>query len=145
MWPPVALAVPLLAGVVITATAGDPFSLPRNAARLVGLLLCVAFGVWNGWTLVVMASSRTSILPGGATRAVIMRGPFRHSRNPLYVGLIVLYVGIALLWPSVWALLLIPGGIAFLIWGAIVPEEKYLSAKFGADYEAYRSRVRRWL
>jgi len=50
-----------------------------------------------------------------------------------------------LLWPSVWALLLVPVGIALLLWGAITPEEKYLSSKFGAEYDAYRQRVRRWL
>jgi len=58
------------------------------------------FGIWNGWTLTVMAANRTAVLPGGTTRVVLDRGPFRLSRNPLYVGLIVLDVAIALLWPS---------------------------------------------
>lgn len=145
IWPPVALAVPLAAGVLITATAGDLFSLPRGGARLAGLVLCAAFGAWNGWTLAVMAARRTAVLPGGATRTVLTTGPFRFSRNPLYVGLIVLDIGLALLWPSSWALVLVPVGVTFLLWGAILPEERYLSAKFGAEYDAYRQRVRRWV
>jgi protein-S-isoprenylcysteine O-methyltransferase Ste14 len=63
----------------------------------------------------------------------------------LYVGLIVLDLSLALLWPSAWALILVPAGIALLRWGAILPEENYLSKKFGAEYDGYRRRVRRWL
>ena len=107
-------------------------------------MLVVAFLLWNGWTLWVMASQRTSILPGGATNVVLQAGPFRVSRNPLYVGLIALDAGLALLAGSFWALVLVPVGIAALVWGAIRPEERYLAAKFGAEYEAYRARVRRW-
>ena len=145
IWPPVALGVPLLAGVTLTAVAGDPFTLASGVARVVGAALVALFGVWNGWTLTVMAAHRTAVLPGGATRVVLDRGPFRFSRNPLYVGLIVLDVALALLWPSAWALILVPVAIALLWWGAIVPEERYLSTKFGADYDDYRRRVRRWL
>ncbi len=145
IWPPIALGVPLLAGVLVTAAVGDPFTLPADGARVVGLVLVVVFGIWNGWTLTVMAGNRTAVLPGGATRVVLDRGPFRLSRNPLYVGLIVLDVALALLWPSAWALMLVPGGMALLFWGAIAPEERYLSIKFGAEYDDYRRRVRRWL
>jgi protein-S-isoprenylcysteine O-methyltransferase Ste14 len=63
----------------------------------------------------------------------------------LYVGLIALDVGWALLAQSFWALVFVPIGVAALTWGAIRPEERYLSGKFGAEYEAYRTRVRRWL
>jgi protein-S-isoprenylcysteine O-methyltransferase Ste14 len=104
----VALGAPLLAGVIVTAAVGDPFSLPRTGTRVVGAVLCVVFAVWNGWTLSMMAAHRTAVLPGGATRTVLDQGPFRLSRNPLYVGLIVLDVALALLWPSAWALLPCP-------------------------------------
>jgi len=145
IWPPIALGVPLLTGVAVTAVAGDPFTLAREASRVVGAVLVVLFAVWNGWTLTVMAGNRTAVLPGGATRVVLDRGPFRFSRNPLYVGLIALDVALALLWPSTWALIGVPVGIALLFWGAIAPEERYLSIKFGAEYDDYRRRVRRWL
>ena len=75
------------------------------------------FVLWNGWTLSVIAANRTAVLPGGATRVVLDRGPFGLSRNPLYVGLIVLDVALALLWPSAWALILVPVGVALLCWG----------------------------
>jgi protein-S-isoprenylcysteine O-methyltransferase Ste14 len=144
IWPPLALGVPLFAGLVMTAAVGDPFALAGDPARMAGIVSVLAFLLWNGWTLSVMASHRTSILPGGATTMVLQSGPFRLSRNPLYVGLIALDAGVALLTGSFWALLFVPAGIAALVWGAIRPEERYLAAKFGAEYDAYRARVRRW-
>lgn len=145
IWPPVALGAPLLVGVVITTSAGDPFTLRSLAARTVAAILIAAFAVWNGAALWIMARERTALLPGGATRVILDRGPFGLSRNPLYLGLVALDVGLALLWPSVWAVLFVPLGVAGLRWGAILPEERYLSAKFGSEYDEYRKRVPRWL
>ncbi|MET0866333.1 MAG: isoprenylcysteine carboxylmethyltransferase family protein [Nakamurella sp.] len=145
LWPPIALGVPLVTGVAVTAVVGDPFPLSPEVCRVVGVVLVAVFAIWNGWSLIVMAAHRTALLPGGATRVVLDRGPFGYSRNPLYLGLIVLDIALALLWPSAWALLFVPVGIALLFWGAIAPEEQYLSSKFGAEYDDYRRRVRRWL
>ena len=145
IWPPIALGVPLLVGVGLSATVGDPIALPVLLSRLVGIVLIAVFAVWNGWSLWLMARHRTALLPGGSTRKILDSGPFRVSRNPLYLGLIALELGLALLWPSFWALLLTPVGVWMLWWGAVVPEERYLSAKFGADYDQYRARTRRWL
>jgi len=145
IWPPVALGVPLLVGLGLTAGAGDPLVLPVATSRIVAIVLVVAFALWNGWALWLMARNETALLPGGSTRTILDQGPFRVSRNPLYLGLIALDVALALLWPSVWALVLTPVGVVALLWGAILPEERYLSAKFGREYDAYRARVRRWL
>jgi protein-S-isoprenylcysteine O-methyltransferase Ste14 len=101
--------------------------------------------VWNGWALVTIAKQQTALLPGGATRLVIDHGPFGWSRNPLYVGLLVGSAGVGLVLGSVWALMALPLEWALLRWGAVVPEEQYLAAKFGATYTDYTSRVRRWL
>jgi protein-S-isoprenylcysteine O-methyltransferase Ste14 len=124
---------------------GDPVAVPVGASRTVAAVLLVAFALWNGWAIWLMSRHRTALLPGGSTRTILDRGPFRVSRNPLYLGLIALDVALALLWPSFWGLAAVPVGVVALWWGAIVPEERYLSAKFGAEYDAYRARVRRWL
>jgi protein-S-isoprenylcysteine O-methyltransferase Ste14 len=145
IWPPVALGVPLLAGLGITAGVGDPIVFPTGISRIVATVLIVAFALWNGWALWLMGRHETALLPGGSTRTVLDHGPFRVSRNPLYLGLIALDMALALLWSSFWALTLVPVGVMALWWGAILPEERYLSAKFGAEYDAYRARVRRWL
>jgi protein-S-isoprenylcysteine O-methyltransferase Ste14 len=144
MWPPVAVGGPLVVGLLVSYSLGDPLVASRVTAG-VGSLLVAAFVVWNGWALVTIAKHRTALLPGGATTIVIDRGPFACSRNPLYVGLLVGSAGVGLLAASVWALAALPLEWALLRWGAVVPEERYLAAKFGAAYTDYTNRVRRWL
>jgi protein-S-isoprenylcysteine O-methyltransferase Ste14 len=67
------------------------------------------------------------------------------SRNPLYVGLLAVYLGLALLAPTFWGLALFPAAVLLLFWGAIRPEERYLHDRFRAPYDDYTRRVRRWL
>jgi len=145
IWPPVALGAPVVVGIAITAGVGDPVELPAGPARLIAGVLVVAFVLWNGIALWLLAQHRTALLPGGSTRVILDRGPFGRSRNPLYLGLIALDLALALSWPSLWAVVLVPVGVGALRWGAVLPEERYLSAKFGAEYDAYRDRTRRWL
>jgi protein-S-isoprenylcysteine O-methyltransferase Ste14 len=143
LWPPVSVGVPLVVGLVLSGL-GDP--LPRSTATtVVGWVLVAAFAAWNGWALLMMARHETALLPGGETTTVIRTGPFRLSRNPLYVGLLVLSAGVALLAASTWALAALPVEWALLQWGAVLPEERYLSEKFGPEYDDYRTQVRRWV
>ena len=72
-------------------------------------------------------------------------GPFRFSRNPLYLSLTGLYLGLAMLINTAWPPLLLPVLLAFLHWGVIRREERYLEVKFGSTYLNYKARVRRWL
>lgn len=144
LWPPVSVGVPLVIGLLLSGLAGDP--LPSSSATTAGgWVLVVAFAAWNGWALVTMARHDTALLPGGATTTVIRTGPFARSRNPLYVGLLVLSAGLALLAASAWALVALPAEWALLQWGAVLPEEGYLSEKFGPEYDAYLAQVRRWV
>jgi protein-S-isoprenylcysteine O-methyltransferase Ste14 len=144
MWPPVAVGGPLVLGILVSAWVGDPLDASPATAGL-GWLLLAAFAVWNGWALLLIARHQTALLPGGETTTVIDRGPFAWSRNPLYVGLLVASAGVALLAAPAWALLALPLEWALLRWGAVMPEERYLTAKFGSTYTEYAGRVRRWL
>jgi protein-S-isoprenylcysteine O-methyltransferase Ste14 len=87
----------------------------------------------------------TGLLPGQATHALIEEGPYRLSRNPLYVGMLALYFGLALLAPTLSGLALFPAAVRLVLWGAIRPEERFLHERFGAPYDDYTRRVRRWL
>lgn len=76
---------------------------------------------------------------------LVTGGVYRLSRNPMYTGLAVFYLGLVLVFGSWWPLLLWPLVIV-AVWRLVIrPEERYLSERFGADYTAYRSSVRRWL
>ncbi len=135
---------PLVLGLVLSSTVGDPLE-PSPATVGWGWALVAAFAGWNGWALATIARHRTGLLPGDPTTVVLDRGPFARSRNPLYLGLLVGSAGVALVAGSAWALLALPVEWALLLWGAVVPEERYLAAKFGATYTDYTDRVRRWL
>ena len=110
-----------------------------------GWALVAAFAVWNGWSLWLFARHETGLLPGGATMSLIEEGPYRLSRNPLYVGLLALHLAIALLVPSLWAVVALPVSWLLVWWGAVRPEERFLRERFGEEYDAYARRVRRWL
>jgi protein-S-isoprenylcysteine O-methyltransferase Ste14 len=144
LWPPVAIGAPLLAGWLATTLWGDPVDLGRWRVPL-GWALVLIFVGWNGWSLWLFSRHETGLLPGQPTNVLIEEGPYRLSRNPLYVGLLALYLGLALLAPTFWGLVLFPVAVLLLLWGAIRPEESYLRERFGASYDAYARRVRRWL
>ena len=144
LWPPVAIGVPLLVGWSATTLWGDPVDLGGWRVPL-GWVLVLLFVGWNGWSLWLFGRHRTGLLPGQATQAMIEEGPYRLSRNPLYVGLLALYLGLALLAPTFWGLVLFPAAVLLLLWGAILPEERFLHERFGAEYDEYARRVRRWL
>jgi len=144
LWPPVAIGAPLLVGWVATTAWGDPVDLGGWRVP-VGVALLIFFILWNGWSLWLFGRHRTGLLPGQAAEALIDEGPYRISRNPLYVGLLALYLALALLAPSFWPLVLFPAAVFLVLWGAIRPEERYLHERFGTPYDDYTKRVRRWL
>jgi protein-S-isoprenylcysteine O-methyltransferase Ste14 len=106
------------------------------------VLLGVALLVW---AQVVFRAKRTPLEPWKATKAIVDNGPFAWSRNPVYIGFAIIQAGIGI-WSdklAVVALVLVPAVLTALV---IVPrEEAYLRRKFGAEYERYCARVRRWL
>ena len=81
----------------------------------------------------------------GSTAVLINEGPYRFSRNPIYVGFAITYAGLAIAMDSALALFLLLPCLAVVDQFVIAREERYLAARFGADYDAYRNRVRRWL
>ncbi len=77
--------------------------------------------------------------------AMVEAGPFRFSRNPIYLGFLVAMLGFALRWGDLWGWVALPLGHLLLDRLVVAKEEAYLATRFGAAYDAYRSRVRRWL
>ena len=108
------------------------------------LLIALGLGVmlWAIWTF---TRARTSVLPFRPATAMVTSGPYGFSRNPMYLGLTLLYVGLSLLTAMVWPLVVLPLAVWALTALVIRREERYLGAEFGAEYAAYRERVRRWL
>ena len=79
------------------------------------------------------------------TTAMVTSGPYRLTRNPMYVGVLCLYLAVACWLRQLWPVLLSPVVVRLLTTYVIRPEEAFLARQFGPDYEAYRGRVRRWV
>ncbi len=83
--------------------------------------------------------------PYKSTSFLMTDGPFRYSRNPIYIADAVLYVGLALALDWIWALALLPFVLVVVRFGVIEREERYLERQFSDEYLRYKQRVRRWL
>jgi len=113
--------------------------------RVVGYVLFALGAAIAGWSLLIFHRLHTTTVPGKTSTSLVTRGPYRFSRNPMYVGLILAYLGEAGILNQVWPILLLPLVIAYLNWIVIPVEEARLTEVFGADYEQYRAKVRRWM
>lgn len=117
----------------------------RTAALLLGWGAVAAAGVLLAWAMISFARARTAIFPNQPARMLVLGGPYRFTRNPMYLGMLLLYLGGTLLMNTAWTLPLLPLVLWILHRAVIRREEGYLAAKFGPEYDEYRRRVRRWL
>lgn len=92
-----------------------------------------------------MRRAGTNVDPREPTTAIVTGGPYRFTRNPLYVSMTLMYTGISALANALWPMLLLPGVLAVMNKGVIEREERYLERKFGDEYLRYKAGVRRWV
>lgn len=146
--PPVLYGGTLLLALVIDRFAPLAFvgDFMTTAWRIAAGCAVVALGI------AVLAAAMRSFASVGTpvptwqpTVALASSGPYRWSRNPIYLGLTAVYFGIALAADCAWALIALPLVLAIMRFGVIAREERYLERRFGAAYAEYRARVRRWL
>jgi protein-S-isoprenylcysteine O-methyltransferase Ste14 len=145
--PPLLFVLGVLVGWLLHRAFPLPLIGPtaRSTAALVGWLLVALGGGLSVWGLVTFRGAGTSVRPNQPASTLVTHGPFRLSRNPMYVGLSLVYLGVMLLLNSLWTGLFLPLVIAILYLTVIRREERYLAATFGIAYDEYRRRVRRWL
>jgi protein-S-isoprenylcysteine O-methyltransferase Ste14 len=143
IFPPLMLVLCIVAGALATWLV--PYRLHGTAWPWVGgamALAAIALAVWGSRT---MKAAGTNVRPDQPTTAIVAAGPFARSRNPLYVGLITLFIGIGLLLRSPAFLVFVIPLVLVLRYGVIAREEIYLEGKFGDTYRVYRAHVRRWI
>lgn len=142
--PPLIYAGVLAAGLLLNRLHPIAF-LPRGPWRLLGLPL-VAGGLLIGLLgFREMSRAGTNVDPRKPATTVVDAGPYRYTRNPLYVGMTLMYGGFSALANALPPLLLLPAILAVMRRGVIEREERYLEGKFGDEYLAYKARVRRWI
>ena len=119
--------------------------LPIGTGRALSGVLVLLWLLLMTWSFRRFWASGTSIVPVRPTTALVIEGPYRFTRNPMYLGLMLLYVGVACWFGLVWPLLLVPLLVPVIRVSVIGREERYLTRKFGDEYRQYQAHVRRWL
>ncbi len=143
--PPPALYFGVLClGAAIDFLFPAPF-LPRPWQYGLGAAAFALGGVIAGSAIGQFRRAGTNVPTYRPTLALVSRGPYRRSRNPIYIGLTLAYIGIALAIDSPWILGLVVPLLALMRYGVIAREEAYLEDKFGDAYRAYKKSVPRWL
>lgn len=152
--PAVRIAPPLipLAGLVLGIglqfawPLPDGFMIPPPFSYWIGGIFILAIFVGLGrWAMRAFRENGEDPKPWTRVHGIVETGPYRFSRNPMYVTLTLMLLGFAVLLSNVWMLILTPVCAILLHYIAIRPEEAYLEARFGDAYRAYKRRVRRWL
>lgn len=114
-------------------------SVPLGIAFLAGAIAMMA------WGFATMVRARTAVIPDKPASHLVTTGPFRFTRNPLYISMILGYLSASVWIGSTPSLLLLPLAIFVLQRFVISREEAYLTRRFGDEYRAYQERVRRWI
>ncbi len=144
--PPLVYLLGLAAALLINRAA--PLDLaapePRWMFRLGGFLV-VGGLLFAASGIVTFRRHHTAIIPVHPATTIVTTGPYAVTRNPMYIGLIICYVGGGFLLDTWWAFLLLPVVVLIIARQVIAREERYLASAFGAEYDAYRARVRRWI
>jgi protein-S-isoprenylcysteine O-methyltransferase Ste14 len=142
--PPLIFGVPLAAALYEDTSHHLPVMSPRFGMIIGAVLILVALVIIAA-SFAQFARAHTAVMPYNPTTTIVESWPYSFTRNPIYLGLAIVYIGIAILFNSLWPFLLLPLVILVMHRGVIEREERYLEGKFGSDYLDYESRVRRWL
>jgi protein-S-isoprenylcysteine O-methyltransferase Ste14 len=110
-----------------------------------GWILIVAGFVLGGGAQITFRRHHTTLIPNRPATAMVTDGPYAFTRNPMYVSLTLIYLGLALLTGMLWPIILLPVVLILLTVLVIRREERYLDSAFGEEYAEFRMRVRRWV
>jgi len=142
--PPFVYLTSILLGVVLQRLW--PIGVASQNARLaLGISLLVVSAGLFGWALAALVRAGTGIRPHEPTTALVTTGPYRYSRNPIYLAFTLFQAGIGVAVNSAWVLGLLIPTVALIIFQVIAREERYLERRIGAPYLRYQASVRRWI
>ena len=143
--PPLLFLGSILLGVLLQLAIAWRFATQSGWRVPLGLALVLLGVAAVAWVIVWMRRTHQDPDPRKPTPELIVGGPFRFSRNPIYVGMVLIQAGVGLALGNLWILFLLAPTLWILQRGVIEKEEAYLIRKFGDAYVAYTRSVRRWL
>ncbi len=113
--------------------------------RILGILLVAAGAVLIAWPQIIFRKHRTTIVPTETTTTFVTWGPYRFSRNPMYMGLFLFFAGLSTIFALVWSILSL-FAVVYYVDSRVIPiEEEQLKRNFGIAYGQYCEKVRRWM
>lgn len=143
-WPPLIYLGTLLLWPLADHLMPLDMSLPP-AVRLGGFGLMLVGFIIDGWAMLTLRRAHTTIMPHRGALVLVSDGPYRFSRNPIYVGNTIVIAGLGVVIASWWLLLAAFAATALVFVLAVRREEMHLALRFGAAWDSYASRVRRWV
>jgi protein-S-isoprenylcysteine O-methyltransferase Ste14 len=143
--PPLAWAIAIIAGLALRWLASLPF-LPAGlpAGWLGAAVFALALALF-AWAIVTITRAGSNVPTNRPTTSIVVSGPYRFTRNPIYLGMFLGLIGFAIAFDDLWLLLMLVPFALVIRYGVVAREEAYLERKFGDVYRGYRARVRRWL
>jgi protein-S-isoprenylcysteine O-methyltransferase Ste14 len=142
--PPVLMVLSLLVALALHRFWPLPIGM-RPLAITIGVVLS-ALGIGSAaWGRITLVKGGTNVSPLKAATAIVAGGPYRFTRNPLYVGVMSLFAGLSLLIGTWWGFVILIPAFLILHYGVVLREERYLERKFGEAYLSYKRTVRRYL
>ena len=142
--PPVIFGISILCGIGLEKLRALPMPFGLNERLYGAIVIALAFALAL-WALIEFFREGTDVRPDKPDSVLLTGGPYRYSRNPLYIVLTLVQITAAIWLDNLWVLLLTPVSVIVITHYAIRREEQYLERLFGQDYLDYRRRVRRWL
>jgi protein-S-isoprenylcysteine O-methyltransferase Ste14 len=143
--PPLAWALAVVAGLTLDALVPLRFLPARSPAAWLGAIVFVLALALFGWAIVTITRAGSNVPGNRPTTTIVEGGPYRITRNPIYLGMFLGLIGLAIAFDNPWLLMMLVPFWLVIRYGVVAREEAYLERKFGDVYRSYRSRVRRWL
>jgi protein-S-isoprenylcysteine O-methyltransferase Ste14 len=143
--PPIAWALAVLAGLALQWVIPLPFMPVSAPAGWVGGTVFLLALALVAWAIATMTGAGSNVPTNMPTTTIVRTGPYRLTRNPIYIGMFLGLVGLAIAFDSLWLVATLVPFALVIRYGVVACEEAYLERKFGDAYRDYRARVRRWL
>jgi protein-S-isoprenylcysteine O-methyltransferase Ste14 len=143
--PPIAWGIAVLAGLALNWLMPLPFMPSAVSAGWTGGAVFAAALALLAWAITTITRAGSNVPTNMPTKTIVDTGPYRFTRNPIYLAMFLGLVGLAMAFNSLWLLAVLAPFALVIRYGVVAREEAYLERKFDDAYRRYRSRVRRWL
>jgi protein-S-isoprenylcysteine O-methyltransferase Ste14 len=143
--PPLAWGLAIIAGLALNWLLPLPFLPADLPARWLGGMVFVLALALAAWAIVTITRAGSNVPTNLPTTSIVESGPYRFTRNPIYLGMFLGLIGLGIAFDNLWLPMMLVPFASVVRYGVVACEEAYLERKFGDAYRGYRSRVPRWL